>query len=701
MLTLVDIVVDAPRLGPLTYIWPEGLPRPSPGEWALVPVGRRQMIGLIHETRRCKPQALDGIGYTVREVQARVEAIPTITDLHLGLLRFAARYYHRGLGEVVGTMLPGWWRAPTQYRKSPKRKHSPAETLAIEVRNDAQRKGAPSTETYRPKPHVHPLTSDQQTALKTLLAEARPAMLHGATGSGKTRVYEEIIAELGRDRPGRILVLVPEIGLTPQLHARLQERFPQSRLGMLHSGLTERQRAKTWIEAATGCLDILIGTRMAVFVPIDDVRLIIVDEEHDNSYKQQEGLRYSARDLAIWRAQSIGARLILGSATPSLETQAQVRSGRIRSVEMRLQATGTQTAQVHLIDLSRERPQEGLAPSLWSRMEATLSGGQQSLVFVNRRGWSPVVSCGACGWINRCRDCDASAVLHQRGSGWRLICHRCGRVEAPPKACPACGNPSLDTLGRGSQRIEEAITRRFPEARVLRVDRDQMTSPKATEAAFDAIRKGQVDIVVGTQMMAKGHDFPNLRTVLVVDADARLHQPDYRGPEQLFALLLQVAGRAGRHPSSSPVENDQAQSVQAGVWIQTHYPEHPLMRAITAPGFDSQKAFWSALLADREQAGLPPYRHLALVRLSHRDAAVVEDAAKAIHRQGNTSRGVRLYPPVPQYPERVANKIRWQVLLESESRSQLHAAVAELDAWMATSTKVDTSIEIDPLGFSG
>ena len=440
---------------------------------------------------------------------------------------------------------------------------------------------------------------------------------------------------------------------------------------------------------------------MAVFVPLNDLRLIIVDEEHDNSYKQQEGLRYSARDLSIWRAQSAGAQLVLGSATPSLETQAQVKSGRIQSLEMRTQATGTEMAKIQLIDLSRERPEEGLAPSLWNRLEEVLRRREQSLVFVNRRGWSPILSCGACGWVNGCRDCDAPAVLHRKGSGWRLICHRCGLVEAPPKACPACGNPSLDTLGRGSQRIEEAIARRLPEARVLRVDRDQMISPKTTEAAFDEIRAGRVDIVVGTQMMAKGHDFPNLRTVLVIDADARLHQPDYRGAEQLFALLLQVAGRAGRHPSISSTETGNAQSATAGVWIQTHYPEHPLMRAIMAGGFDAQKAFWAALLDDREQSGLPPYRHLALIRLSHRNPAAVEDAAKVIHSQAAKTDGVRLYPPVPQYPERVANKARWQVLLEGQSRSKLHAAVAELDGWMASNLKVDANIEIDPLGFSG
>jgi len=228
-----------------------------------------------------------------------------------------------------------------------------------------------------------------------------------------------------------------------------------------------------------------------------------------------------------------------------------------------------------------------------------------------------------------------------------------------------------------------------------------MNSPKATETAFNEIREGRVDIVVGTQMMAKGHDFPNLRTVLVLDADARLHQPDYRGAEQLFALLLQVAGRAGRHPSSSPPQSATAQNAPAGVWIQTHYPEHPLMRAITAQGFDSQKAFWAALLDDREQSGLPPFRYLALIRLSHRNAKALEEAAKAIHAQGIKTDGVQLYPPVPQYPERVANKTRWQVLLEAHSRSKLHAAVAELDVWMANNLKVDANIEIDPLGFSG
>ncbi len=710
---LLDVAVDTPGLGPLTYLAPPppgddpGSPSPNAieaGDWLLVPVGTRSRVGLVVAVREESSEAVEALGYAVRPALQRL-ALPRLATPTLRLLGFTARYYHRSVGQVMGTMLPAWLRIPaTHRRRITKQGAKPSSLEACLAQGlealEPQSKGADSWPDVPTMRDAWPsLTPDQASVVKAFedhVQKPNPAavLLHGVTGSGKTRVYFELMAKCLQAAPTQqVLLLVPEIGLTPQLHTRLAQAFPNHRVGVLHSGLTDRQRAVIWLAAALGQLQILVGTRMAILAPLPGLGMIVVDEEHDSSYKQLEGLRYSARDLALWRAKDLGIPLLLGSASPSLEMQAQVAQGRLMALRLDARATGTMPAPVRFIDLRVERAEDGLAPSAWRALEQTLAEGQQALVYLNRRGWAPVLNCEACGWTAPCPDCSTPAVLHKRKGGWHLICHRCGHQSATPKACPDCGNPSLETFGRGSQQLEEALLARLPQARLLRMDRDAIRSQSAFEAALAQIRRGDVNLLVGTQMMAKGHDFPALKRVVVVDADAQIANPDFRAPEWLFANLLQVAGRAGRHLAG------------AEVIIQTRYPSHPLLLALADPSPDAHRRHWQQLLKERQSAGLPPFSHLAAVRFSHVKGDTAIEAAKACEAwcQAESTRqglGVMVYPPTPRYPERQAGKTRWQVMLESNERAGLHVLLDGVGHWAQAHRAVDVALEVDPLGMS-
>ena len=707
---LLDVAVDTPGLGPLSYLAPPSAATGAGdhdldvGDWLLVPVGTRSRVGLIVAIQNLEPGAIEGLGYAVRPALQRL-ALPSLSSPMLRLLSFTARYYHRSVGQVMGTMLPAWLRAPATHRQRPTKAGLKPSSLEA-----CLGQGLDALQQQHEQAHPHgdktglrdawpALTPDQAAVVKAFEAHVQqrsPAgvLLHGVTGSGKTRVYFEVMARRLQAAPDQqVLFLVPEIGLTPQLQARLAQAFPGHRVGVLHSGLTDRQRAVIWLAAASGQLQILVGTRMAILAPLPGLGMIVVDEEHDASYKQLEGLRYSARDLALWRAKDLGIPLLLGSASPSLEMQAQVAQGRLLELRLDARATGTMPAPVRFIDLRVERAEDGLAPSAWRALEQTLAEGQQALVYLNRRGWAPVLHCEACGWTAPCPDCSTPAVLHKRKAGWRLICHRCGHQSATPKACPDCGNPSLETFGRGSQQLEEALQSRLPQAKLLRMDRDAIRSQAAFEEALARIRRGEVNLLVGTQMMAKGHDFPALKRVIVVDADAQIANPDFRAPEWLFASLLQVAGRAGRHLEG------------AEVIIQTRYPSHPLLLALADPSPGAHRRHWQQLLQERQTAGLPPFSHLAAVRFSHARGEAAVEAAKACEAwcQAQSSRqglGVTVYPPTPRYPERQAGKTRWQIILECSERAGLHVLLDGLGQWAHENRAVDVALEVDPLGFS-
>jgi len=687
------VAVDTP-VGQLSYAGPKD-PQPAieVGDWVLVPVGPRVLLGLVLGPE-APPQ-----GVALREILMVCVHLPRLGAADLAFYQFVASYYRRGLGPVVATAVPTWLRQPAVHQPS-KRKAGPGPSRLERLLGRLSR---PASDQHQPvdpaKADAPVLTAEQQAAIRLFETTDQPVLLEGVTGSGKTQVYIEAMrTQLARSTVGQVLFLVPEIGLTPALLARLERAFPGLAMVALHSGLADQARAQAWLQAALGRVRIVVGTRTAVLCPMPHLELIIVDEEHDTSYKQQEGIRYSARDLAVWLANQRRLRLVLGSATPSLESRAQAARGRYRIAQMHQRATGAQRAQVRLIDTISEPAQEGLTPTAWRALEQTFAQGRQALVYVNRRGWAPVLACSACGWQQTCQACGVPAVLHKHEGRWRAICHHCGLVTAIPRACPDCGAPELEPQGRGSQRLEQALSDRFPEARLLRLDRDAIGSSRHLGEALDLVARGEVDLVVGTQMVAKGHDFPALSLVVVVDADQQLYNPDFRAPEWLFANLLQVSGRAGRHAQ----HGDPGQ-----VLIQTRYPTHPILKALVAGDAQTLSSVWQGLLSERAAAGLPPYGHLAAVRFSHREERLAEERGRELTQhlrqwlagQGELKDQAVVYAPVPRYPARQANRSRWQVFLESSNRRLLHALLAQAEAWAAQNRGLDAQVEVDPLQF--
>jgi primosomal protein N' (replication factor Y) len=518
-----------------------------------------------------------------------------------------------------------------------------------------------------------------------------PMLLYGVTGSGKTEVYLQAAADIlaRADAAGasaQILILVPEINLTPQLENNVRVRFPGVSVVSLHSGLAEGERTLHWLAAHLGHARIVLGTRLAVLASLPHLKLIVIDEEHDPSYKQQEGLRYSARDLAVWRAHQLGIPVVLGSATPSLESWLHAQTGRYRKLELRQRAVQDAVLPtVRLIDMERDKPSDGLTSTLVAALRQRLARGEQSLLFLNRRGYAPVLSCDACGWVSNCTRCTAFMVLHKPEH--RLRCHHCSLELRIPKHCPTCGNADLQPLGRGTQRVEEGLQQLFPEARILRIDADSTRRKGSAQAAFERVHGGEVDILIGTQMVAKGHDFKNLTLVGVLNPDTALFSPDYRAGERLFAQLMQVAGRAGRaaqKAGGSPSE----------VLIQSRYVHHPLYAAVIAHDYDG---FAGAMLEEREQAALPPYLYQALLRAEAKELSValafLQEAAACLAHEG-----IVMNDPIPMTMTRVANVDRAQLLVESVSRPALQGFLKE---WLALlrqmRTRAKWSLEVDPV----
>ncbi|PAJ79704.1 primosomal protein N' [Burkholderia ubonensis] len=542
-----------------------------------------------------------------------------------------------------------------------------------------------------------PLTDQQAEALDAIRAAQgfAPFLLHGVTGSGKTEVYLHALALLLGARPdAQALVLVPEINLTPQFEAAFRARFAgtlaSDAIVTLHSGLAEGERARNWLAAHTGRARIVLGTRLAVLASLPALALIVVDEEHEPAYKQQEGLRYSARDLAVWRAKQLGIPVVLGSATPSLESWWQAEQGRYTKLTLSRRAVADAVLpSVRLIDLEEERRRGrasmgGLSGPLVAALKARLERGEQSLVFLNRRGYAPQLACDACGWVAGCPRCSAYVVLHKPEHALR--CHHCGWEARIPRSCPECGNVDIAPLGRGTQRIEEALVEAVPGARVLRIDADSTRRKGSAQALFSDVHAGEVDILVGTQMIAKGHDFQRVSLVGVLNADTALFSHDFRASERLFAQLMQVSGRAGRA------------GLPGDVLVQTRYPRHALYHALARHDY---VGFANSTLGERRDAHLPPFVYQALLRAEGRtlDAALefLQRAAAALPGLPGADR-VTVYDAVPMTIVKVANVHRAQLLLESASRAALQHA---LRAWQfelrVLKGVLRWSVEVDPL----
>jgi primosomal protein N' (replication factor Y) len=633
------------------------------GDRVIVPFGARQRLGVIVEA-----------GVTSDLPLARVKPIVSLRDDAprlpadwLELMRFLSGYYQRPLGETVISALPPRLRSV-----------KPLPRKALEV--------APKPWSARFVPN-HSLTAAQSRAVDRMasaLESFSAFLLHGVTGSGKTEVYLHLIARV-LERGGQALVLVPEISLTPQLEAVFRQAFPETPLALLHSGLQDVARTGAWLEAARGVAGIVLGTRLAMLAPLPKLALIVIDEEHDTSFKQQEGLRYSARDAAVYRAKLAGCPVVLGTATPSLETWHNWRSGRYERLELAERAApGARLPAVRIVDLRNQTLHQGLAPPLLSAIEGRLKKNEQSLVFINRRGYAPVLACEACGWTAGCDRCTARMVVHAADRALR--CHHCGAESAIPRACPTCGNVDLKPMGRGTQRVEETLAAAFPGARIVRIDRDSARRRAELSRTLQGIQRGEADILVGTQLLAKGHDFPALTLVGVLNADAALVSTDYRAPERLFAVLAQVAGRAGRR--ERPGE----------VLVQTRYPEHPLYAALSRHDFSG---FAESQLTERKNAGFPPFVFEAALRA---EAKKLETAIRFLRETAATLQPpgeVRVYDPVPHVITRRAGLERAQLLMQSASRPALQAYLGSLTSQLFASAPrhVHWHLDVDPIEF--
>lgn len=670
----VDVAVQTPAHSALGDVlsYASGAPV-TPGALVRVPLGRREVLGVAWATHT-KENGDGAPTIELKPVSAVLDALPPLGDAWRDLVAFAARYYQRSLGEIALAALPPQLRDLTamQLARRLKRKSGSTSTVA--------RAQAPTPVT---------LSDEQIESLARFDAETGPFLLFGSTGSGKTEVYLRAVAALlEREPEAQALVMVPEINLTPQLEARFKERFA-SRFGVdavvsLHSGMTNPQRLASWLAAHSGAARIVLGTRMAVFASMPALRLIVVDEEHDPSYKQQEGARYSARDLAVWRGRRENIKVILGSATPSLESWHQSRpplgedtGGRYARLAMPSRIGSSLLPTVRLVDMNLQPPKTVLSGALLDAIGQRIARGEQSMVFLNRRGYAPVLACGDCGWKSECPHCSAYRVFHKIDR--TLRCHHCGFTERVPRACPACGNPDIAPVGRGTERLEEHLGELFapirrPDGsavRIARIDADSTRKQGALESQLAAVHAGEVDVLVGTQMIAKGHDFRRITLVSAINPDGALFSSDFRAPERLFSLLMQSAGRAGRDAAYLS-----SQGATAEMWIQTHHPQHPLFAALRRHDYS---AFAQRELEDRAAAGMPPFAFQALLRADARTQEIAQAFLGAASLAAEDLPGadrVTRYPAVPLAIQRVANVERAQMLIESQSRTALQRLLA-------------------------
>jgi primosomal protein N' (replication factor Y) len=664
----------------------------APGALVRVPLGSREVLGVVWDCPGKPPPGLSEA--QTKAVVGALDGLPPLNERWRQLVGFAGRYYQRSAGEVALAALP------------PQLRELDAAQLARRLKRRAKQAAAQPEAASAPPAASGPaalpaLSAEQAQVLAALEGAEAPVLLFGATGSGKTEVYlraTQRVLEQADDgqAPTQVLVMVPEINLTPQLESRFRERFePLFGAGAvvcLHSGMTPAQRLTSWLAAHTGQARIVLGTRMAVFASLPGLRLIVVDEEHDPSYKSQDGARYSARDLAVYRAKvesealepsqpadgkgaSCRCQVLLGSATPSLESWHAADQGRYLRLAMPGRIGGGSLPRLRLVDMNHQPKGAVLAPPLVAAMAERIGRGEQCLVLLNRRGYAPVLACHACGWKSGCPHCSAYRVFHKLDR--TLRCHHCGFTERVPRACPDCGNLDISPVGRGTEQVEEQLAGLLTDvkradggpARVARMDADSTRLKGSLEVQLAALHSGEVDVLVGTQMIAKGHDFRRITLVASVNADSALFASDHRAPERLFALLMQAAGRAGR---------DATQSAASEMWVQTWYPQHPLFASLKKhdfPGFAAEQ------LAERESAAMPPYGFQALLRADARTQAAAQAFLNAAAEQGADlphRDEITLYPAVPLTIQRVANVERAQLLVESNSRAALQRFLA---AW--------------------
>ncbi|MBI1423713.1 MAG: primosomal protein N' [Gammaproteobacteria bacterium] len=724
-----QIAVPSPLRQTFTYLAPHQQKGEllTPGCRVMVPFGRRKLVGIVCATSAQTDQAHSRL----RHILQVIDHSPLWPAELWQLLLWAAQYYQHPLGEVLHTALPAplrqgkpaqtatrshWHitaagrdalttlsRAPRQQAVLQLLSHHPQGLAQEQVLTDLPG----SNEILKrlldktwlaceiqpvswdlPRAHAEagPLLNAQQQAavdsVRAAFATYQAFLLEGVTGSGKTEVYLQLIGHCVAQGK-QALVLVPEIGLTPQMIRRFEKRLA-CRIAVLHSGLSDNERLAAWLAAKQGDVDVILGTRSAIFTPMHAPGLIIIDEEHDASFKQQDGFRYSARDLAVWRAHHNHIPIVLGSATPAIESLYNVSRERFQLLQLTERAGGARAPRLHLLDVRAQPMHEGVSDRLLQLMRQHLENNNQVLLFLNRRGFAPTLMCHDCGWIATCQRCDSHMTYYQRDQ--RLRCHHCGAERRAEQQCTHCASENLLTVGAGTERIETALRERFTDTEIIRIDRDTTRRRGSLEDLLHKIKNGRRQILIGTQMLAKGHHFPNVTLVGILDADQGLHSAEFRAPERMAQLILQVAGRAGR--AEQPGE----------VIIQTHHPDHPLLLSLIREGYN---AFARALLQERQAAALPPYTAMAIFRAEavEREAPLgFLERARAI-LQTHCDKQVNIFGPLPAPMEKRAGRYRAQLIVQAAQRPQLqHVLAAALPQIESAKTgKVRWSIDVDPI----
>jgi primosomal protein N' (replication factor Y) len=725
------VAVPSPLRRYFDYLPPKNFPieQLMSGMRLRVPFGRTQMVGVLVEIAshsEIEPQRL-------KAVTAVLDPLPLLTPDDVKLLKWASAYYHYSPGEVFASAFPTllrkgrpaqvsgikFWRIsdlgktidPNTLKKAPRQvgllallQSRPRGMNAEQISETHQNwqpamrklvaKGWVEEEQLpclpvsnpiqnSPRPQLNEAQQRAVTQVVSALDQFQAFVLEGVTGSGKTEVYLNIVEKV-LEQGRQALVLVPEIGLTPQIVARFQRRFTVP-VAVLHSGLNDQERLCAWLSVRDGTAPVLIGTRSAVFTPMKDVGVIVIDEEHDLSFKQQEGFRYSARDVAVVRAQNAGIPIVLGSATPSLECLFNVQRGRFQSINLPERAGAAQHPKIRILDVRGKPLEDGLSEPLLSAMHRHLDQGNQVLLFLNRRGYAPTLLCHDCGWVSQCSRCDAHMTVHYADR--RQRCHHCGAERPIDRQCPVCASDELRPLGSGTERVENALKEHFPDLGVVRIDRESTRRKGAMQSMLESVRQGQNRILIGTQMLAKGHHFPDVTLVGILNTDQGLFSADFRATERMAQLILQVAGRAGR--ADRPGE----------VLIQTHHPDHPVLHLLIEEDYAH---FARMALKERQQADLPPYCFFALFRAE----AVAREAPLNFLQQvrelaaSYALDGVELFGPITAPMERRAGRYRAQLLLQSHARTALHKLLARLAPEaedLKTGRKVRWSLDVDPL----
>ncbi len=729
---IVRVAVSVPLRALFDYLPPINFDSSllQPGMRLLVPFGKSQRVAVI--TDLLSHSEIDPS--LLKPVDRVLDERPWLSPADLQFLKWVAAYYQHPAGEVILSALPthlrkgeeavdtteaAWVITPAGREvlpqlpanvKSQKALLAYFESRAAPVGRDSIKahfgKLPPALKTLDEKGWIKKLfvpqlqveagshkaeslvlNEEQQQAIDSVTAQQGFAvsLLHGITGSGKTEVYLGIanqVLEQGR----QVLILVPEIALTPQLLQRLRSRICQPMV-VLHSGLSDRQRCAAWQQAAVTAAKVVVGTRSAVFTPLPDAGLIIVDEEHDLSFKQQEGFRYSARDMAVARGKHLNCAVVLGSATPGFESLQNAERGVYRYLQLKQRAGNAKLPAMELVDIRSVRMEAGISPVTRRLIDEQLQQGQQVMVFLNRRGFAPVLTCHDCGWVGHCHRCDANMTVHARHK--RLWCHHCGHQQKLPEQCPDCNSTRLTTLGQGTEKLESVLNDYFPDVDCVRIDHDTTRRKGSMQDKLDMIRSGKSRLLIGTQMLAKGHDFPGVTLVVMLDIDHGLFGTDFRASERMAQQLIQVAGRAGRGDKPGRV------------LIQTRHPEHPLLQLLISRGYSE---FSRQAMQERQQAAFPPFSYQVLVRAEATDAGLPESFLREAVKTAQTVAlpGPEFWGPVPAIMQKKAGQHRFHLLLQSTSRRALHLF---LDQWLEllqklpAARKVRWSVDVDPQDF--